>query len=333
MAAFVPAIIGGVSSLISGFTGSSAAKKAAAQQRAAANQAAAGLTVAGQKAQDIQNQAFQGSMANVQPIYNTANDANQALASALGLGGGAYGTAEGVPLGALTKPVPLNLPGALNLQGFNPTQADIQLDPGFQFRLDQAQKMIENSAAAKGAVLGSGTLKALDEYSQGLASSEYSNAWNRALQKYNTDVGAQTTNYNAAVQAALDEFNAGNINQSQLFQRLSSFASGALPAAQTLVGIQSGYADKSGNIGMGTAANIGNLITGAGNAQAAGTIGSNNAWQNALGQISNIGQRVSLAQLLNQPGAVPQVPNEPIYVPSNMTNYQYSPTYVPPLNP
>lgn len=285
MAAFIPAAIGLGSSIVSSITGSKAAKKAAEQQRKAAEQAAAKVRVAGQQATEAQNVAFQGGKAALQPFYNTGYDANQALATGLGLGGGEYGSAEGVPLGELTKKI------LLNLKGFNPTQAEIQLDPGVQFRLDQAQRLIENSAAAKGNVLGGGTLKELEKYSQGLASEEYGKAWERALTKYQTGIGAETANYNASKAA-----------QDALFQRLFSFAQGGLPAAQNIADLGSAYVNATGNIGMGTAQNEGNLITGAGNASAAGTIGSNNAWQNTLGYLGNLGQQISLGQLLKQGG-------------------------------
>lgn len=52
-----------------------------------------------------------------------------------------------------------------------------------------------------------------------------------------------------------------------------------------------------GNFGANYAANAGNLLTGAGNAQAAGTVGSANAWNGTLG---NIGNDALLYYLLNQ---------------------------------
>ena len=52
-------------------------------------------------------------------------------------------------------------------------------DPGYQFRMDQGQKAIERSAAARGGLFSGGTGKALQQYSQGLASQEYGNAFNR----------------------------------------------------------------------------------------------------------------------------------------------------------
>jgi hypothetical protein len=52
--------------------------------------------------------------------------------------------------------------------------------PGYQFRLDQGNQAVQRSAAARG-ILGSGaTMKAIDRYSQGLASSEYNNFSDRS---------------------------------------------------------------------------------------------------------------------------------------------------------
>ena len=53
-------------------------------------------------------------------------------------------------------------------------------DPGYQFRQDEARKALEGSAAARGALLSGGNLKALQSRSQDLASQEYGQAWNRA---------------------------------------------------------------------------------------------------------------------------------------------------------
>ena len=52
-------------------------------------------------------------------------------------------------------------------------------DPGTQFRIAQANKALERSAAAKGNLLSGGTLKALAGYNQEMASQEYGNAYNR----------------------------------------------------------------------------------------------------------------------------------------------------------
>lgn len=59
------------------------------------------------------------------------------------------------------------------------TTADFQADPGYAFRMAEGQKAIERSAAARGGLNSGATLKALTTYSQGVASDEYNNAYNR----------------------------------------------------------------------------------------------------------------------------------------------------------
>ena len=53
----------------------------------------------------------------------------------------------------------------------------------------------------------------------------------------------------------------------------------------------------AGNLGS----QIGSNITGAGNAQAAGAVGSANAWTNAIGQGANMYQQNQLMDLIRKP--------------------------------
>ena len=52
-------------------------------------------------------------------------------------------------------------------------------DPGYQFRRQQGEEAIMRQASAQGGRMGGGTLKALADYNQGLASQEYGNFANR----------------------------------------------------------------------------------------------------------------------------------------------------------
>lgn len=63
------------------------------------------------------------------------------------------------------------------------------LDPSFGFRLGEGLKAIQGSAAAKGTLHSGGTLKDLNNYAQGMASTEYGNAFDRALRQANFDYG------------------------------------------------------------------------------------------------------------------------------------------------
>jgi hypothetical protein len=57
--------------------------------------------------------------------------------------------------------------------------ADFEADPGYAFRLKQGMKSLEQSAAARGGLLSGSTLRGVTDYSQGMASQEYGNAYNR----------------------------------------------------------------------------------------------------------------------------------------------------------
>ena len=54
-----------------------------------------------------------------------------------------------------------------------------QTDPGYLFRLSEGQKVLENSAAARGGLLSGQTGKALQQYGQNFASNEFGNIYDR----------------------------------------------------------------------------------------------------------------------------------------------------------
>lgn len=139
------------------------------------------------------------------------------------------------------------------------------MDPAYQFNLEQGQKALERSAAAQGSFMSGGTLKELTRYGQGMASNEFGNAYNRWM-------------------------NTRQSNFSNLAQ-LAGFGSNA-----TATGVQSGT-----NAGNNMSANTIAGITGAGNARAAGIMGQGNAFGNAFSSIgSNVSQYMMLQQLMNR---------------------------------
>ena len=117
-------------------------------------------------------------------------------------------------------------------QGFN---FDFQADPGYQFRLNEGQRMLEGSAAAAGNLYSGNTLRALTDYGQGMASNEYGN--------YIARLGSLAGIGQAA---AGNQANAG-----------ANFAAGA---GQAIAGL--GNAQAAGAIGGGNAINqgIGNAL-------------------------------------------------------------------------
>ena len=80
--------------------------------------------------------------------------------------------------------------GALNrLQ--DPT-ANFTKSPGYDFRLKEGQRGVQQSAAARGGAYSGNAMKALSDYNQGMASNEYGNWWNQ--QSSLAGVGQATAN-------------------------------------------------------------------------------------------------------------------------------------------
>ena len=84
-----------------------------------------------------------------------------------------------------------------------PTAADMANEPGFQFRMAQGQKALEQSASGRGVLRTGGTLKDLVGYGQNFASNEYGNVYNRRAGEYERDfnqrLGEDVHNYDRSV--------------------------------------------------------------------------------------------------------------------------------------
>ena len=187
-----------------------------------------------------------------------------------GTGGGVSGfqwqQGPGGPTGEGGKPLPGNRyygqpggaqqpPGTLgSIMGgatdYGARLPALEKTPGYQFRLQQGLKGVEDSAAAKGTLLTGGAVKDLNDYAQGAASQEFDNEYRRLF---------------------------------------------------GIAGLGQGAAGQMGQYGSSYGNNATGLITGAGNAQAAGTVGGANAWNSALG---NIGQNTMDAYMYQR--AFPQ---------------------------
>lgn len=73
---------------------------------------------------------------------------------------------------------------------------NFEADPGYQFRLQEGQKAMDRSAAARGNLLSGGQAKALTQYNQGMASQEYGNAFNRAMQQHSVESARRGDQFN-----------------------------------------------------------------------------------------------------------------------------------------
>ena len=131
-------------------------------------------------------------------------------------------------------------------------------DPAYGFMQQQGNQAVERSGAAQGLDLSGGTLKGLVQYSQGLASNEYQNSYNRYMSSRN-----------------------------QNYSELSGLA-----------GIGSGANATAAQAGIGMTGQIANSMSGGANAAAAGTVGQANAFSGALSSTGNYaGQYGILSQM------------------------------------
>lgn len=95
-----------------------------------------------------------------------------------------YGTQQG-----LSEPYRQAGLGALSSLASGDFAKNMEMDPGYQFRLKQGQGALESSAAARGGLNSGATMKALQRYGQDFASNEYQNAYNRNYQRLSQLVG------------------------------------------------------------------------------------------------------------------------------------------------
>ena len=196
------------SSLVSGAMGASAAKSAARTQAAAADRAA-----------QMEREMYDISREDLAPYREQGYTALKDIAA--------------------MKPY-------LTSQ-FGPDQLQQYLDPSMAFRMKYGTQATERLANVGGGALSGNTMRALQEFGQGLASTEYGNAFNR----FQTERG-------------------------NIYNTLANIAGMGQGAVNT--GVQA-----SQNL----ASNLTGLTTGAGAAQAAGTVGAANAYSQALQGPSN----------------------------------------------
>jgi len=239
------ALVQGIGSFLGGRSQSRAAERAADAQ-----------TEAQQRALDFQKQIYGESAQRLDPYLQAGQQGLQQFQSEI---------------------------AGFNQPTLNYTQSDFNLanwkDPGYDFRLAEAQKAIDASTAAKGMTLGSGALKSLQTRGQDMASQEYQNAFDRWQKESAMRYGQ-----------ASDQYGRDYAFGQNKIANLGNLANVGLNAAWTL-----------GNLGSGFSGSMSNLMTAQGDARANAALaqgGANAAgWSNlgaGLGDfITNAGQYYS----------------------------------------
>jgi len=138
---------------------------------------------------------------------------------------------------------------------FNAQDFQNNIDPGYDFRLKQGQLANQALRNQVGGLFGGNAFTALNDYNQGMASQEYGNAFNR----YQTQRG-------------------------NIYNTLASIS-----------GIGQTSQGQANQLGQNFANNQTGLITGAGAAQAAGSVGAANA---ISGGLQGAGSTYMLSQMM-----------------------------------
>jgi hypothetical protein len=207
----------------SAVVGAYSSSRAAKAQKQAADQSA-----------EVQREIFQKQTELAEPFRQAGITSQNELMRLLGIGG----DAAAADYGMLTR-------------GYRPE--DLQIDPGYAFRLAEGEKALARMQSARGTGIGLSSGKGIREgvrYASDLASQEYMNAFNRAQAQLGTRLGALGSLYGAG-QAATQQ-----------------------------------VSNQAGQYGE----NVGNLLMAGGAARASGYLGVGSALQNALGQYTNYQQ-------------------------------------------
>lgn len=137
-------------------------------------------------------------------------------------------------------------------------------NPAYQFRQQEAQKALERSAAARGGLLSGQFAKALQERSQGLASEEFGNAFNRlsGVVGMGQQAGQQLTGLRERTGERLLNMTAGR-------------AENRAQAGRLQAGISQGFAGS-----------LADLMRSRGDAVATGQVGQANAYNQGLANLT-----------------------------------------------
>jgi hypothetical protein len=307
--------VGMVGNVVGGIMGKSAAHKAGQIQQQAANAAADQITKTTADVNPSIAAAAQAAGDRTVSAAGTAADQANLMAHSASAGVNAATDQANVILDPYSQ-AGQTAAGVLNAgvaQGGQfsktPTMADIEIDPGYAFRLQQGQQQLDRSAAARGGAVSGAALKDLTNYSQGAASQEYANAFSR-FQQNRENVFGNTL-------AVSDQGQRAGIQQGNNLTGAARYAGDTGLAASEFGGQLNTNANQFAGTENSNAANLmasntinaaskaGDYRTGGAAAQAAGIVGGTNALTSGIGGAINTGMNaVALNNLLKNP-AVP----------------------------
>lgn len=283
----IAATIGAVGAIAGGTIGAVGASSAAGAQASASENAAQLQYQLGEQSLNFQEQEYNQQQANSQPWLQAGSNAVNQLSKMVG---NSAGTSNSTGVFDPSNPF------AAFTQQFQAPQLNNTTDPGYLARLNLGQTAFENSAAARGGVLSSGTAANENQLAQDYASNEYSNVYSRALNQYQ------------------NAFNVYNTNQTNTFNRLATL-SGIGQQTNTALG-QTGAqaANNVGYINSVIGGQVGQSMQNAGTATASGYAGIANALGSTTSGLSSVALMNQIYQsLYGGAGGGAYGPGNPLY--------------------
>lgn len=281
MAGFALPIIGAAGSIINGIIGSNAAKGAGKTLANAGNQASNNIQNEVQTDKGFVSGATSTGQGGIDAAKNQANDVLKSTNDTEQKNLNPYLQAGTQGVTAFSNAIAPG--GSLTAQFAAPTAAEAAATPGYQFQLDQGNQAIARSAAAGGTLGSGGTAKALDQYSQGLASTYYQNAYNNALTGFQTNRNNNFQDLTALTGVGMQASGLSNQANQNYGNMTSANTTGAASGVANM-GLQG--AEFNSGIGLqGTIASTNDYLQGQ-QGYASGQVGAGNAWSNAINGIT-----------------------------------------------
>lgn len=247
--------------------------------KTAARDAARGQATAAGQATDLQRGAYEKNLELNKPWYDAGVSALSDLA------GGVKSGAFEAPDEQFNEALPQE---QYQAPSFN---FDFKADPGYQFRLDQASKATERSAAARGGLFSGATLSDLASQSGQMASEEYGNAYNRARQGFESDRDQSYGAYRDKVGDSMQNrnFNYGVFSDKQ--SRKRDDLNNRFNRLSSLAGLGEAATSRQGSAATAFGQQAGDNLIGAANAKAAGRVGGYNAQRDFVMGLGNLGMK------------------------------------------
>jgi len=198
-------------------------------------------------AKDAANKNYMGTVEGIKAQKEMFEKTNQQQAAGRGIGYQGYNQIRSMLPGEYTKydeqgnPIEGMATGNDYLtRQFNAQDFQQNLDPGYAFRLQQGQLANQAMLNKAGGMIGGNALTGMNDYNQGMASQEYTNAFNRFQTQrsniYNTLASIAGLGQSAQAQTNAAAQNFANNQTGLITAGAASQAAGSVGAANAISG-------------------------------------------------------------------------------------------------